>query len=322
MILITGGLGFIGTHTARALLDLGESCVLVQRRAPVLPDILAGEASRRIHVEQVDLADRERFLDIGRRHPVTGIVHLAGSIPWPPGDRDPVEAASSAIGTLFTVVDAARAWGVRRVSVASTIGVYGGLGVPGPLREDQPLLMTAAHPIPAFKKIGELLTDHLTGATGIELLNLRIGAIWGPLGRPASPFFPAPQLVHAAVRGTEPDLSALFAPAYAEDGTDLCYVKDCGRAIALLQLSEKVSNRTLNVASGRLTTNGELLAALGEVAPGSTIKLPDGRHPDGPAHDMYLDITRLQQDTGYRPAYDVRRAVADYVAWLRAGNPR
>ena len=33
MILITGGLGFIGSHTTRALLDLGESCVLVQRRA-------------------------------------------------------------------------------------------------------------------------------------------------------------------------------------------------------------------------------------------------------------------------------------------------
>jgi UDP-glucose 4-epimerase len=41
MILITGGLGFIGSHTARALLDLGEPCVLVQRRQPVLPNFLA-----------------------------------------------------------------------------------------------------------------------------------------------------------------------------------------------------------------------------------------------------------------------------------------
>ncbi len=41
MILITGGLGFIGSHTTRALLDLGESCVLVQRRAPELPADLA-----------------------------------------------------------------------------------------------------------------------------------------------------------------------------------------------------------------------------------------------------------------------------------------
>ena len=37
---------------------------------------------------------------------------------------------------------------------------------------------------------------------------------------------------------------------------------------------------------------------------------------------MYLNITRLRQDTGYEPAYDTGRAVADYVAWLRAGNER
>lgn len=50
--------------------------------------------------------------------------------------------------------------------------------------------------------------------------------------------------MHAAVRGTPPDLSALHTPAHADDGTDLCYVKDCGRAIALLQLSEQLSYGT------------------------------------------------------------------------------
>jgi nucleoside-diphosphate-sugar epimerase len=52
MILITGGLGFIGSHTTQALLDLGESCVLVQRRAAVVPDALVGEVGRRVFVEQ------------------------------------------------------------------------------------------------------------------------------------------------------------------------------------------------------------------------------------------------------------------------------
>jgi len=37
---------------------------------------------------------------------------------------------------------------------------------------------------------------------------------------------------------------------------------------------------------------------------------------------IYLDIARIQQDTGYRPAYDTERATADYIAWLRAGNAR
>jgi UDP-glucose 4-epimerase len=46
MILVTGGLGFVGLHATRALLEAGEPCVLVQRREPVLPDDLAGEAGR------------------------------------------------------------------------------------------------------------------------------------------------------------------------------------------------------------------------------------------------------------------------------------
>ncbi len=322
MILITGGLGFIGSHTTRAMLDLGESCVLVQRRATAVPDAFASEAGRRLFVEQADITDRTAFLEIGKRHKITGIVHLAGSVPWPPGAYEPVDGARKAIYSLLNVIQAASDWEVARVSTASTIGVYGGVAGNPPYREDMPLPMTAGHVIPAFKKIGELLTDYLATVTGIEVLSCRIGGIWGPLGRPASPVVAAPQLVHAAVRGMAPDLSALHSPAYADDGTDLCYVKDCGRAIALLQLAERLGYRTYNVAAGRATTYGEIAAAIRKFIPDARIKLPAGRDPDGPGHDIYLDITRLREDTGYQPAYDTEGAVADYIGWLRAGNER
>jgi UDP-glucose 4-epimerase len=200
--------------------------------------------------------------------------------------------------------------------------VYGGVVGESPLREDMPLPMTAGHVIPAFKKIGELLTDYIADATGVEVLNYRISAAWGPLGRAASPFFAAPQLVHAAVHGTAPDLSTLHSPAYAEDGADMCYVKDCGQAIALLQLADQLSYRTYNVASGRATTNRELVAEIKKVVPDAQIELLEGRDPNGPGQDIFLDITRVHQDTGYQPAYDTERAVTDYIDWLRAGNER
>jgi UDP-glucose 4-epimerase len=322
MILITGGLGFIGMHTARALLDLGEPCLLVQRRAPELPGLLAGDGDPKVLVEQVDLIDRDALLALGDRHPITGIVHLAGSVPWPPGAAEPVTGARDALASLLNVIEAADRWGVRRVGVASTIGTYVGVDAESPLHEDLPLPMTTPHVIPAFKKIGELLTDHLAGATGIELVNLRIAAIWGPLARPESPFFPAPQLVHAAANGTEPDLSALYAPAYADNGGDWCYAKDCGRAIALLQLADKLNHRTYNVASGRLTTNQDLVAALRTAVPEARLELPAGRDPHGPPRDVVLDIARLRADTGFRPGYDTERAAVEYLDWLRAGNPR
>lgn len=313
MILVTGGLGFIGTHTVQALLDLGEGCVLVQRRTAGVPARLADAQAT---VEQADITDLAALLDVGTRHKITGIVHLAGSMPWPPTPDQPVESARKAIGGLFNVMEAAQIWGVPRVGVASTIGVYAGLTSQGPLREDMPLPMTSPHLIPAFKKIGELLNDHLAGATGIEIVNYRISAIWGPHGRAADPFFPAPQLVHAATRGTAPDLSTLRFPAYAQDAIDLCYGKDCGRAIALLALADQLNHRTYNVASGRATTNTEVITAIKKVIPDARIELPSG----GTGQQNHLDITRIQEDTGYQPAYDTEHAVADYITWLRAGN--
>ncbi|MBO0786133.1 MAG: NAD(P)-dependent oxidoreductase [Actinobacteria bacterium] len=320
MILITGGLGFVGLHATRALLGLGESCVLVQRREPVLPDDLAGDAGRRVFTERADVTDLGALLEIGTRHKITGILHLAGSMPWPPGAQPPVTGAREAVGGLLNVVQAACDWQLPRAGIASTIGVYGGAAAAGPLPEDLPLPMMAGHPIPAFKKIGELLASYLADATGIEIISYRISP-WGPGGNPASPFSAVPQLVHAAARGTAPDFSALRSPAYAGDGFDMCYVKDCARAIALLQLAPRLNHRTYNIASGRVLTNGEVAAAVARLVPGAGSGLRDGRGP-GSGSAVCLDISRLCADTGYQPAYDTEQAVADYLAWLRAGHER
>ncbi|MUN41146.1 NAD-dependent epimerase/dehydratase family protein [Actinomadura litoris] len=309
MILVTGGMGFIGSHTVQALLDLGESCVLLQRRP-------AEHADERVTVEQGDITDLDALLGIGARHEITGIVHLAHSGPWPPDPDRPVEQARGALNGLLNVMRAAQDRGVRRVGVASTIGVYSGITARGALREDMPLPMSAPHSIPTFKKIGELLNGHLADATGIEIVNYRISGTWGPRDPHGALFFAAPELVHAAVQGREPDLSTLLAPAHAEDALDLCYVKDTGRAIALLQLADHLNHRTYNVASGRATTNAEIIASIEQVIPGARVGLPTG----GPAGRSHLDIGRLHEDTGFKPEYDTARAVTDYIAWLRAGN--
>jgi UDP-glucose 4-epimerase len=271
MILVTGGLGFVGQHVTRALLEAGESCVLVQRRDPVLPDDLAG--------------------------------------------------TRTAIGGLLNVVQAACDWQVARVGIASTIGVYGGVTAVPPYREDVALPVASGHVIPAFKKIGEVLAGHLADATGIEILSYRISP-WGPGGNPASPFTAAPQLVHAAARGIAPDFSALPSPPRAGDGFDMCYVKDCARAIALLQLAPQLNHRTYNIASGTVLTNAEVAAAVRGAVPSARFDLPEGRGPASPGPPVCLDISRLRADTGYQPAYDTGRAVADYIAWLRAGHKR
>ena len=142
-ILITGGLGSIGSHTARALLDLGESVVLTAYRSTQLPEYLADEPGGRVVVEPLDTTDEATFLDIGKRHEITGIVHLAaGRYDLP----DPVEYLRAETLGLLNALKAATVWGVRRFSVASTIGVYAGVDEV-PWREDAPLPVVAPHQI-------------------------------------------------------------------------------------------------------------------------------------------------------------------------------
>lgn len=313
MILVTGGSGFIGSHTVRALHDLGEQAVVVQRRSGDVPPHLADLP---VQAERGDVADLASLREIGARHEITGIVHLAGydlaAAPEPA-----VPAARRALQGLFNVVQVAQEWGARRIGMASTIGVYGGLTNEGALGEDLPVRLTAPHPIPRYKKINELLGEQLAETSGVEIVNLRISGTWGPLGH-EDPFFAAPALIHAAARRTEPDFSKILVPVHADDALDLCYVKDTGRAIALLQLAERLNHRTYNVGSGRATSNADILQAITAVDPDIELDMPAGT----PRPHSYLDITRLTADTGYRPEYETQRAAADYIAWLRAGHDR
>ena len=170
------------------------------------------------------------------------------------------------------------------------------------------------HLIVAFKKAAEPLTTHSLQGSGVQPVVLRIGTIWGPLVDPESPFFHIPPYINAVLRGAQ------LGPLHADDGGDCCYAPDAGRAIALLMTAQTVPHDTYNVSSGRPFSNREFADALQATIPGLRLELRPGRR-NGPGHDPYLDITRLSEDTGFAPAFEVGTAVADYVTW-RASHPR
>jgi nucleoside-diphosphate-sugar epimerase len=306
VILVTGGLGMIGAHTARALTDLGHEVVVTGHRRTEVPSFLAG----RVIVEALDVTDRDAFLALAKRHDISDIVHLAGSIPG----EDPVRFFRTDMSGLLNALDAARTWGVRRFAVASSLGVY--IGRAETRWHEELALPTAElpHLIIAFKKAVEPLTTHSLQGSGVQPVVLRIGTIWGPLVDPESPFFHIPPYISAVLRGEEPP------PLHADDGGDYCYAPDAGRAIAILMTAETLRHDTYNVSRGRPATNREFADALQAITPGRRLDLLPGRL-HGPGGDPHLDITRLIHDTGFAPAFDVATAVADYVAW-RAENPR
>jgi UDP-glucose 4-epimerase len=323
MILVTGGLGFIGSHTAHALTDLDETCVLTCHSNHEMTPVVAGlVGTNAAVVEQVDVEDTRALVALGEVHPITGIIHLAD-----PAVSRVMSSATVAgalrFATLFrglgSVLDAARAWKVNRVTLVSTIGVYMGAG-DGPWREDMPLPLSSSHGIPVMKKVAETLAGFAAQETGVPIVCVRPSAIWGPGGRNSSRIFALPGLVHAAVH---PDTATRdrFTRFREDDAGDLCYVKDCARAIALIHTAPHLTHAIYNIGGGRAFTNREILASLSAAVPGFTTQLSAGRTPGHP-QDPYLDLTRLRDDTGFRPKYTLDTGIQEYVAWLQQGNPR
>ncbi len=305
VILVTGGMGFIGSHTAQALAGLGHGCVVTSRRT-------SRDLGDAISTEQVDVADRDAMMGLGDRHAIDGIVHLADPALAHLGDPNAGPASLIAdmragAEALFNALECAIAWNVRRVTVASTIGVFGGLPDLRGVGEQLPLQIdSGGNIVAASKKTAEVLVS-VFRARGVDAITVRLPAVWGPLGRTQSRFFAAPALIHAAVGGESPPT------AYADDAIDLLYVKDCARAIALLESAARLGHSSYNVGSGRATSNAEVAAAIERAVPGAELPLEPGRSPHGVV--AYLDTARLQADTGFQPEYDVDRAVADYVSF-------
>ena len=201
MILVTGGLGMIGAHTAQALLDLGEEVVVTRHSSGELPSFLEG----RVTVEQLDVTDRDAFLDLGRRHDITGIVHLAPRAGVRLG-LDSVATPSSSCASTPPASSTRSRRPARGRSVASpwpAASVYIGRSEPR-WHEDLELPTNALDDaILSFKKAAEPLTKQALAGTGVEPVVLA-SAHLGTAGRPHLAVLPAPRTTTATVRAARP----------------------------------------------------------------------------------------------------------------------
>lgn len=308
-VLITGGMGFIGLHAAKAFLDAGDEVVVTQFRIRREPAFVKDALGNRLQREVADITQPDVLGEIIARHGIDQFLHLA--VPGL-GALTAAEDYRTNMDGLLNVLESARIGGVRRVVIASSVVVYA--GVAGPWRETQPLPVPSPHATSAFKKASEVLGAHYADRTGLDVVFARISYVYGPLYH--SMMNAPSRLTHAALRSVADDGRG---DPFADDCYDYCYVTDCARALALLQHAP-LAERAYNIGGGRATANSAVAAAVRAAVPGSTPQLRDGRRPgaDGP-HD-YLDLERMTRETGYVPAFDIDAGIADYAAWLRTSE--
>ena len=311
MILITGGLGFIGLHAARRFLDAGEPVVLTQFKVRREPEFIKAEIGKRVFIEPLDVTSTNDVNAIVRKHKVTGIVHLA--VPGL-GALSAAEDYRVNVMGFLNILEAARLFEVRRVSLASSVAVYASLAE-GPFREEALLPIGSGNPTETFKKALEILGMHFASRTNLEVIALRIGTPFGPLYHSLAA--PTSRIIHAAAKGVPADFSGARGGApHQEDDTGAFYVKDCAAAIQLIQMAEKLSQGIFNISAERPMAYREFVDVVKKLVPTAQIDLPPGR---GPRYrpNAYLDIARLKQEVGYRPEYTIERAVTEYLDWLK-----
>jgi UDP-glucose 4-epimerase len=311
MILITGGMGFIGIRTARVLAAL-DDVVISYNRSVRSEEELQALIGARVETVRLDVSSPYSVGRAVAQFRPSSIIHLA--VPAL-GAMQPAEESLANVHGLLNILEAAWAAGISRVSLASSLAVYAGL-TGGPFTEDRPLPVNSPSATSAMKKAEEVLALHHADRSGLDLRLLRIGITYGPLYHSLAN--QVSRLTHLAVRGRLPDgLSSGWTPQQLLGGMDLVHVDDCASAIAAIHLAASTTHRIYNVGGGASVSADALIEAVEAAVPGAA--LPDELRHTGTREnaDHYMDITRARDEFGIVPKYDVKSGVLQYADWLR-----
>ena len=316
MILLVGGMGFIGLNTALRFVEAGEKVVITQHSAHRVPDVLKDHVGVNVFTARMDVTNPYEVFDVVRRHGVDSIVNLMA----PPARSISTQADYHLYTSgLQNVLEAGRTLGLRRVSLGSSVAVYGGLPS-GPFSEDTTLPVHSPTQVSAFKKGMEMHAHYYAAQAKLDVVALRIGSIYGPFYY--SMHNPISRLCHAAARNIEPDFSDRpDGKIFADDQADWTYVKDVARGIQMVHTADRLPHRVYNIASGRASSNKDAVAAVGKAVPGARGDvLKPGRTPGGSVNPA-TDLSRIKADVGYEPAHTLESGIAAYIEWLRS-NPQ
>jgi UDP-glucose 4-epimerase len=329
-ILVTGGAGYIGSHTVVELMVAGYGVTVLDNlcnaRASVLERLarIIGSAPEFI---EMDIRDAGGLREVFARHAYHAVVHFAGLKAVGESVAQPLRYYDNNVRGSLTLFEAMGAAGVKNLVFSSSATVYGNPdGVP--ITENAPL--SATNPYGRSKlMIEEMLRDLAQSDPAWHVALLRY---FNPVGAHGSgligddPDGIPNNLMPYALRVASGEYEELqvFGDDYpTPDGTgvrDYVHVVDLalGHLAALGALARAPGVMAVNLGTGRGTSVLELVRMLAEVSGRPVPYKVVARRP-GDITQCYADTTRARELLGWRSQHDLRRMCEDSWNWCRHG---
>ena len=327
MILVTGGAGFIGSHTCAALAQAGLPFLILDNysnsRRSVL-ERLARITGAPVPCMEGDVRDEALLARLFAQHPITGVIHFAAFKAVGESVREPLRYYENNVAGTVTLLQAMQRAGVRQLVFSSSATVYGD-PASLPIREDFPLSATNPY---GWSKL--MMEQVLADVDASEPGRWRIARLryFNPVGAHASgligedpqgtPNNLAPYVAQVAA-GQREALSVYGNDYLTPDGTgvrDYIHVCDLaeGHVAALRYLQDHPGLLTLNLGTGRPVSVLEMVRGF-EQASGRTVRYQIGPRRPGDVAACWADPSLAERLLGWRAERDLDAICTDAWRW-------
>jgi UDP-glucose 4-epimerase len=330
-VIVTGGAGFIGSHTAVELFQAGYTPVLVDNFCASERDVPAGVEriiGAKLALYDVDCRDRGALLRVfAAEAPVYGVIHFAAHKSVGVSVKDPLAYYDNNVGSLVTLLGVMAEVKVARFVFSSSCTVY---GQPEklPVTEQSPQ-RPAESPYGRTKQFSEaIIEDTVASGTPLQAVTLRYfnpvgahpSALIGelPLGKPENL---VPFITQTAV-GLRGELVVFGGDYPTRDGTcvrDYIHVLDLAAAhVAALDFlgtrSSGSANEVFNLGTGAGVSVLEAIAAF-EAASGQKLRYRVGPRRPGDVVEIYANVDKANQLLQWRTRRSIVDAMRDAYRW-------
>ena len=318
-VLVTGGAGYIGSHTVLQLVARGE-------RVVVLDDLSTGfrQAVRDVPLIVGNVGDRKITDALLAEHKVDTIIHFAAHTIVPESVSNPLKYYGNNTCATRSLLEAASQAGVKHFVFSSTAAVYG-IPAAGLASEETPL--SPINPYGASKLMSEMMLRDLSAATPLRHVILRYFNVAGsdPQGRIGQSTKAATLLVKVAVEaavGKRAQLSVFGTDFPTPDGTgvrDYIHVEDLARAhlSALDYLRAGGASLTANCGYGHGYSVREVLQSVERVA-GVKLNVKDEPRRAGDPPSLVAKTDKVRAVLGWKPQLDdIDTIVRTSLEWER-----